>query len=327
MSSCQALNRIRNDSSVIRSPWGVSSRIASPLRKHAERVGVAAVPVALGHLAAVGAEPPDVGQARAGGVDALQEPLAAEHGMLAPHGQHPPHEVDLLDLCLAPALPGKPGDLVVLAPRVVAAALAAAELVAAEQHRHALGEQQRRQEVALLARAQRVDLRIVGLALHAAVPRPVVVRAVLVVLEVGLVVLLVVRDEVVQREAVVGGDEVDRRGRPPAVVAVEVARAGEARGEVGDALLAAPEVAHDVAVDAVPLAPQHGELADLVAAGPDVPRLGDQLDLREHGGPGGSCRRTSAGGRRRRGRAPVRWRGRSGSRPRGSGSPSSAASP
>ena len=45
---------------------------------------------------------------------------------------------------------------------------------------------------------------------------------------------------------------------------------------------AAPEVAHRVAVDAVPLAPQHREVADLVAARADVPRLGDELDLREH---------------------------------------------
>ena len=66
------------------------------------------------------------------------------------------------------------------------------------------------------------------------------------------------------------------------VVLVEVARAGQARGELADRRLAAPEVAHDVAVDAVPLRPQDREVADLVAAGPDVPRLGDQLDLGEH---------------------------------------------
>jgi hypothetical protein len=48
--------------------------------------------------------------------------------------------------------------------------LGAAELVAAEQHRRALGEQQRGEEVALLARAQREDLRVVGRTLDAAVP-------------------------------------------------------------------------------------------------------------------------------------------------------------
>ena len=45
------------------------------------------------------------------------------------------------------------------------------------------------------------------------------------------------------------------------------------------ALLAAPEVADGVAVLAVPLGPLRREVAHLVAAGADVPRLGDQLDL------------------------------------------------
>ena len=122
---------------------------------------------------------------------------------------------------------------------------------------------------------------IVGLALDAVVPGPVVVGPVAVALLVGLVVLLVVGDEVAQREAVVGGDEVDRRERVAAVVLVEVAGAGEPVRELADVRLAAPEVAHRVAVDAVPLRPQHGEVADLVAARADVPRLGDQLDLGE----------------------------------------------
>ena len=58
-------------------------------------------------------------------------------------------------------------------------------------------------------------------------------RPVAVALEVRLVVLAVVRDEVAQREAVVAGDEVDRRGRVAAVVLVEVARAREPARELG----------------------------------------------------------------------------------------------
>ena len=59
-------------------------------------------------------------------------------------------------------------------------------------------------------------------------------------------------------------------------------RAGQARGELADgAAVAFPEPADDVAILAVPLGPQHGKVADLIAAGADVPRLGDQLDLRE----------------------------------------------
>ena len=61
---------------------------------------------------------------------------------------------------------------------------------------------------------------------------------------------------------------------------VEVGAAGEAVGELGERLIgAAPEVAHRVAVLAVPLRPQRREVADLVAALADVPRLGDELHL------------------------------------------------
>ena len=61
---------------------------------------------------------------------------------------------------------------------------------------------------------------------------------------------------------------------------VEVGAAGEAVGELAERLIgAAPEVADGVAVLAVPLRPERREVADLVAAFADVPRLGDQLHL------------------------------------------------
>ena len=53
--------------------------------------------------------------------------------------------------------------------------------------------------------------------------------AVLVVLAVRLVVLLVVGDEVVQREAVVGGDEVDA-GPGPAALWLNVSAEAQSRG-------------------------------------------------------------------------------------------------
>ena len=56
-------------------------------------------------------------------------------------------------------LPVVPGHLVVLAVGVVVAALGAADLVAAEDHGHAGGQQQRAEQVAPLAGPQRVDRR------------------------------------------------------------------------------------------------------------------------------------------------------------------------
>src|SRR5207244_8558591 len=98
---------------------------------------------------------------------------------------------------------------------------------------------------------------------------------------VRFVVLLVEGDEVGEREAVVAGGEVDRRRWSAAVVLVEVAGTREPRRKLAEIPLPAPEVADAVAVLAVPLRPEHREVADLVAAGAGVPRLGGQLRMRE----------------------------------------------
>ena len=105
--------------------------------------------------------------------------------------------------------------------------------------------------------------------------------AVLVVLAVGLVVLVVVGDEIVQREAVVRGDEIDAGPRLAAAAVEDVGRAAEPRRQRRRRGFRSPVIAHRVAVLVVPLRPARRKAADLVAAGTAVPRLGDQLHLGE----------------------------------------------
>src|SRR3546814_1137817 len=81
---------------------------------------------------------------------------------------------------------------------VVVATLGAATLVAGGQHRGAGGEAERRHQVGGLAPAQRDDVGLVRFSLEAVVPGTVVVGAVPVLLAVGLVVLVVVGDQVAQ---------------------------------------------------------------------------------------------------------------------------------
>jgi hypothetical protein len=108
--------------------------------------------------------------------------------------------------------------------------------------------------------------------------------AVAVVLVVGLVVLALVRDQVLEGEPVVGRDEVDRGEGPPPGALVEVRGPGDPRGELPlQPGVPAPELADDVAVAAVPLGPLPGERAHLVTPRPHVPRLGDELDAGEDG--------------------------------------------
>src|SRR5262249_10598282 len=113
------------------------------------------------------------------------------------------------------------------------------------------------------------------LAFHAAVPGVVVVGSIVVVLAVRLVVLAVVRDEIVQREAVVARDEVYAVVRRAAVVAVKIRRACEPPAEILElAGVAFLKATHGVAKAPVPLRPVHRKIADLIRA--NVPRLRDE---------------------------------------------------
>ena len=111
--------------------------------------------------------------------------------------------------------------------------------------------------------------------------------AIQVVFAVGLVVVPVVADQVAQGEAVVRGDVVDAGGRTAVVVAETVAGAGNTAREFAQrharaAAIVQPEAAHAVAVAVVPLLPAGREIAELVAAGADVPRFGYQAPSRQH---------------------------------------------
>jgi len=179
-----------------------------------DRVHGGVGPLLLGHGLARAVVPAELGRLGAG-----EEPPAAEDRVLAAQREHPLHVAVQVVVRVRPV---EPGDLVVLAVGVVVAVLGAADLVAAEQQRQAERQQQRRQDRPGLAFAQRVDSSVVGDAFRAAVPGAVVAGAVAVVLAVRLVVLIVVGDQVAQREPVVHGDQVHRGGRAAAVGAVQV---------------------------------------------------------------------------------------------------------
>mmetsp|Transcript_23387 Transcript_23387/g.37584 ORF Transcript_23387/g.37584 Transcript_23387/m.37584 type:complete len:210 (-) Transcript_23387:1041-1670(-) len=129
------------------------------------------------------------------------------------------------------------------------------------------------------------DVCIASLSLYAAVPGVVVVVAA--VLTVAGVLLAVVRHQVPQGEAVVGGDEVDGVERATPVVLEKVRAAADPRGKVTlHASISLDEAANGVAEHPVPLRPARRstgrKLAHEVAVGPRaVPRLCDELGAGE----------------------------------------------
>src|SRR5690606_2607460 len=162
---------------------------------------------------------------------AAEEVAAAEGGVRPAERDGRADEAEERRLPLV-EVPGVPVDLVVLGVGVVVALLRLRKLVAAEEHGDALREEQRPDEGALAPLTATEHVGVVARPLRAAVDGIVGLVAVAVVLSVGLVVLLLVGDEVLEREPVVCGDEVDGGEGAAAGALVEVGAPGDARGEL-----------------------------------------------------------------------------------------------
>ena len=172
--------------------------------------------------------------------------------------------------------------LAVLAVGVVVTVLRPAHFIAHVNHRRAGRQQRQGQEILDLPVAQCLDGRIVGRAFDAAVPAQVVVRAVAIVFAVRLVVLVVVRDEIVQREPVVTGDEIDALLGLALFMAVEIG-APEQPGRDRRTEPWSPfrNRAHVVAEPAVPLLPAVADEAPHLIETGGIPGLGDELGAGE----------------------------------------------
>ena len=111
----------------------------------------------------------------------------------------------------------------------------------------------------------------------------VIVVSILVVFAVGVVVLVVERHEISQRETVVRGDEIDARFGGFSAAFVQIRASAEPVREVAHvAVFTLPIPANRVPVATVPLRPEHRKVAHLITAITHVPRLRDELHLRQH---------------------------------------------
>ena len=150
----------------MRSPRASGLRIPSPLRNTPSDLPRPADQSSRCHLGAIGVKPSDIRSVRARRL-AVKEMAAAEDSMRTPERDQPLSEREQGAVFV---LPVKPRDLVVLTVGVVVAALRSTDLVAAEQHRDALGKQERREEVSPLPSADFEDFGVVGRSLDTGVP-------------------------------------------------------------------------------------------------------------------------------------------------------------
>src|SRR5215472_2822731 len=118
--------------------------------------------------------PRNVWNATAGDRTTREEVAAGEAWVATSKCDELPRKAKYLAIGLDKS-PVEPRDLVVLAVRVVVAALGMQHLVAREQHRHTAGEHEERKEVSRLAAAHAQHPGVRGIALDPAVPAQVVV--------------------------------------------------------------------------------------------------------------------------------------------------------
>src|SRR6202158_3586990 len=184
--------------------------------------------------------------------------------------------------------PIPPADFVVLVIRVVVSELCIQELVTGAEHRDAVREHEQAEEVSSLLPAKCLNLRWRALvSFVSAVPTVIRVHTVLIVMTVFPVVFLVVRHQVVEREAVMAIDIVDGlEGVIGMLAAVrkQVIAAVDTAHQVWDhARVALHKTADIVAITRVPLQPGRARksVSELIA--PDVPRLRDQSQTAQLG--------------------------------------------
>ena len=164
-------------------------------------------------------------------------------------------------------VPVEPADLIVLRIGIVIAVLGIADLVAGQHQRRPLREEKAGELVLAQLPAQRRDCSVAGRALMAAIVAVIVVGAVAIVLAIRRIVLLVVAEQVGQRETVVHRDVIDAGAGRAVVVMKQVGGGGHAARHFADqAAFAAPVAPHRAAIAVVPFRPLRRKGTDLITA-------------------------------------------------------------
>ena len=181
------------------------------------------------------------------------------------------------------SFPSHPGNGIVLTIRIVVAHLGMGELVSGNQHRRAKRQKQRCQHGAGTVIAVVPNGTVCGFAFLTGIPAPVGIRAVAVVFAVGLVMLMIVTDQITQAKTIMRRYKINAGPDITVVVIKDIAGTGNAAGKLADLIFVAfPKTADNIAVFVIPFRPARRESPDLITADADIPRLGNQFDFFQH---------------------------------------------
>ena len=118
--------------------------------------------------------------------------------------------------------PVKPAHLFILAVSIIVAALGSATLVAAEQHGNSSRDKQGQYKILNQSVPHPFDDGIVARPFHAAIVAVVGIGSIAVVLAIFVIVLLLVADQIVQREPIMRSYEVEAACRSLARASVQI---------------------------------------------------------------------------------------------------------
>src|ERR1700722_3807376 len=208
------------------------------------------------------------------------EPAPADGRMAFAERNHTLEEAENVRIRLK-LLPVQPADFVVLVVGIVITGLGVQELVSGAKHRGSVRQEQQATEILDLPPAQSHHFRRHTFdPFVSTVPTVIVVHTILVMFAIGPVILAVIRDEIIEREAIVRSYVVHALVRVISVgasVRKEVIATIDAPHQIGNhTCFASDETAHIVAKPSVPLKPGDAResVTELVCA--DIPRLCDQ---------------------------------------------------
>src|SRR5579859_475996 len=178
--------------------------------------------------------------------------------------------------------PIEPTGLVVLAIGVVITTLCAPDLVTHQNHRQTQREHRHGEKVLHLPVSYLFNLRIIRWAFDTPVPASVVVGAILVGFTVQLVVLLIVRDKVIEREAVVTCHEVHALIGLAFLVAVDLWTAEQSVGKINYRSVVSTKKAADIIAEPpVPLPPTVADEAAHLVQTSRIPGFSNEFRARE----------------------------------------------
>src|SRR5215510_5168203 len=179
--------------------------------------------------------------------------------------------------------PIKPTGLVVLAIGVVITTLCAPDLVTHQNHRQTQREHGHGQKVLYLPVSYLFYLGVIRWAFNTPVAASVVVGAILVGFAVQLVVLLVVRDKIVEREAVVTCHEVHALIGLAFFVTVDLWAAEQSVGKIDYCSVVPTKKAADIIAEpSVPLPPTVADEAAHLVQASRIPGFSNELGAGEH---------------------------------------------